>query len=184
MNYLLLLLVFSSLGYSEEYLKSFYQHCTEPSNKDTAYTVSIMLDEAKTNDCKLADKYFFNTKSLYLAFFDIKDLSPLESLTHLEKNSLQGNKIEDIYYLKKFSEVIYFNMDDNSLGTTTDRIENNCSKFSKSTTISDWCSPRRVEFLEMCENPKNKDTEHTVRVIKRINNTPDCTDLYYKLDIC
>jgi internalin A len=78
--------------------KSFAQWCQEKASVSPSrrLTIDVLLKEAGTNDCNIAERKLKSIRNLYLASKKISDLDPLASLTNLETLQLHNNQIVDI----------------------------------------------------------------------------------------
>ena len=85
--------------------KRFVDWCLNRANLtlETRHTVDVLLQEAKTQDCKQADNKLSTLTTLNLISNQIADLKPLSSLTNIDSLYLSNNQIAD---LKPLSSLI------------------------------------------------------------------------------
>jgi internalin A len=78
--------------------KTFLQWCQQKKSvsADTKRTIDILLHEAGTKDCKLADRKLRNLTELDLSINQLVDVQPLAGLTNLTELRLDSNHIVDI----------------------------------------------------------------------------------------
>jgi internalin A len=78
--------------------KSFENWCRQKKSVPAAtrHTIDILLKEAGTKDCKLADRQLKTLTNLRLDFNQIRDVKPLAGLTNLTSLWLLGNQITDV----------------------------------------------------------------------------------------
>ncbi len=87
--------------------KSFTQWCQERSvlSEEAGKTVSILLMQVKTLDCKKANSRMKNITSLDLSSKQIRDIEVLGSLNHLTSLNLKNNEIRDLKPLKSLTKL-------------------------------------------------------------------------------
>jgi internalin A len=78
--------------------KTFLQWCKQKKSvsDDTKRTIDILLQEAGTKDCKLADRNLSSLTELDLSINQLVDVQPLAGLTNLTELRLDSNHIVDI----------------------------------------------------------------------------------------
>jgi internalin A len=78
--------------------QTFLQWCNQKKSvsTDTKRTIDILLQEAGTQDCKLADRYLSKLTELDLSINQLIDVQPLAGLTNLTELRLDSNHIVDI----------------------------------------------------------------------------------------
>jgi Leucine-rich repeat (LRR) protein len=78
--------------------KTFAQWCQQRNSVPAAtkLTIDVLLKEANTKNCKLANSRLKNISNLSIFENKISDLQPLSGLTKLESLDLRGNKIRDL----------------------------------------------------------------------------------------
>lgn len=69
----------------------------------------------------------------------IADISVVGKLWELTYIDVSKNKIEDVSALKDLEKVTHFIFNDNPLGTTIKRTDDNCPKDAASEIIAEWC---------------------------------------------
>jgi internalin A len=74
--------------------KTFLQWCKQKKSvsADTKRTIDILLQEAGTQDCKLADRYLSKLTELDLSINQLIDVQPLAGLTNLTELRLDSNQ--------------------------------------------------------------------------------------------
>jgi internalin A len=97
--------------------KSFAQWCEEKNNlpADSKLTVDLLLKEADTKDCKLANTKLRKLTQLDLYHNDISNLEPLASLSNLTSLDLIGNRISDVKPLASLSNLTYLALSKNEI---------------------------------------------------------------------
>lgn len=92
--------------------QSFADWCQRKASvpSDTRHTINVLLEIAKTNDCKLADsrirKHILKNGSfLYLRGRKISDLKPISGFTEITAIFLDNNQIRDLQPLTTLSNV-------------------------------------------------------------------------------
>ncbi|MFN5262520.1 MAG: leucine-rich repeat domain-containing protein, partial [Pseudanabaena sp.] len=75
--------------------QSFQQWCLQKDSLpiETRKTVEILLERARTQDCKLANSKLNRRDELFIV--KISDVKPLASLTNLNKLTIVDSKIKD-----------------------------------------------------------------------------------------
>jgi internalin A len=78
--------------------KSFAQWCQQKDSASAAtrHTIDVLLQEAGTKDCNVADRQLRNLTELDLSINQLVDLQPLAGLTNLKELRLDSNQIVDI----------------------------------------------------------------------------------------
>ena len=79
-------------------VKSFAEWCQQKDTVPAAtkQTIDILLKEAGTEDCKLADRQLKTLTDLDISGNEISDVKPLAGLTNLTQLNLDRNKIVDV----------------------------------------------------------------------------------------
>jgi internalin A len=90
--------VFPILAASPPEPQTFLQWCRQKKSvsADTKRTIDILLHEAGTKDCKLADRNLRNLTELDLSIDRLVDVRPLAGFTNLTELRLDSNQIVDI----------------------------------------------------------------------------------------
>ncbi len=101
-------------------LISFIQWCQQRStlSEEAGKTVSILLMQVKTTDCKQANSRLKNLTSLDLSGKQIRDLQVLGSLSHLTSLNLKNNKICDLKPLMTLTKLKKLVLTKNEIGHT------------------------------------------------------------------
>jgi internalin A len=97
--------------------KSFTQWCNEKESlpAGTKFTVDLLLKEADTKDCKLADAKLSKLNSLDLYYDKITNIEPLASLSNLTSLDLIGNQISDLKPLAGLINLTYLSIGKNQI---------------------------------------------------------------------
>ncbi|MGK7927376.1 MAG: CHAT domain-containing protein [Spirulina sp.] len=74
---------------------------------ETQNTIEKLLEQAGTNDCKLAEDILSAMPQIALAGQEIRDLRPLASFTNLTALSLNHNQIEDVSPLANLNNLTF-----------------------------------------------------------------------------
>lgn len=92
----------------------FAQWCENRSTLTRAagHTVDVLLEEAGTQDCQIAEERLTNLSELNLKGSEIEDVTPLSSLTHLVELHLGFNRIEDVTPLSYLKNLKVLNLED------------------------------------------------------------------------
>jgi internalin A len=92
--------------------KSFAQWCQEKASVSPSrrLTIDILLKEAGTNDCNIADIKLKSIRGLHITRNQISDLTPLASLTNLTTLSIQFNQIIDINSIASLTNLKNLNL--------------------------------------------------------------------------
>ncbi|MFN6366382.1 MAG: leucine-rich repeat domain-containing protein, partial [Aphanizomenon sp.] len=87
--------------------KTFKEWCQQKASlpQETRYTVEVLLNVAKTQNCSQANQTLTKLTSLNLEVNQISDIKPLSNLTNLTSLSLSGNKISDIKPLSNLTNL-------------------------------------------------------------------------------
>jgi internalin A len=90
--------VFSITAAFSQQPKTFLQWCQQKKSvsADTKRTIDILLYEAGTKDCKLANRNLNRLTELDLSINQLVDVQPLAGLTNLTELRLDSNQIVDI----------------------------------------------------------------------------------------
>ncbi len=86
---------------------------------ETKHTVDVLLKEAETTNCDVADQNLSLRSMLDLSDNKISDIKPLASLTNLELLSLNDNKISDIKPLKSLTNLTELILSGNPIAPKT-----------------------------------------------------------------
>jgi internalin A len=83
---------------STESPKSFLQWCQQKDSVPVAtrHTIDVLLQEAGSQDCNVADRQLRNLTELDLSINQLVDIQPLAGLTNLKELRLDSNQIVDI----------------------------------------------------------------------------------------
>jgi internalin A len=97
--------------------KSFTQWCKEKDNLPpaTKTTIDLLLVEADTKDCELANTKLLKLTQLDLYHNNISNLEPLASLKNLTSLDLIGNQISDVTPLAGLSNLTYLALSENRI---------------------------------------------------------------------
>jgi internalin A len=82
---------------------------------ETKHTVDVLLKEAETTNCDVADRNLSWRSMLDLSDNKISDIKPLASLTKLTFLNLSDNKISDIKPLASLTKLTSLNLSDNKI---------------------------------------------------------------------
>ncbi|MEG4817790.1 leucine-rich repeat domain-containing protein [Microcoleus sp. K5-D4] len=86
---------------------------------ETKHTVDVLLKEAGTNDCDVADRKLSSLTELGLNDKQISDIKPLASLTNLTELGLNDNQIGDIKPLASLTNLTRLSLSGNPLAPKT-----------------------------------------------------------------
>ncbi|MEG4057889.1 MULTISPECIES: leucine-rich repeat domain-containing protein [unclassified Microcoleus] len=86
---------------------------------ETKHTVDVLLKEAGTNDCDVADRKLSSITELIINDNQIGDIKPLASLTNLTRLGLSGNPIGDIKPLASLTNLTRLGLSGNPLPPKT-----------------------------------------------------------------
>src|SRR4028118_665180 len=78
-------------------------------------TVEMLLKEAGTSECDMANQKLSGFTELILPNNEIRDIKPLESLTKLNLLSLNNNQIRDITPLESLTNLTYLYLNNNQI---------------------------------------------------------------------
>ena len=97
--------------------KTFKEWCQQKASlpQETRYTVEVLLNVAKTQNCSQANQTLTKLTSLNLSVNQISDIKPLSNLTNLTSLSLSGNKISDIKPLSNLTNLTYLQLSGNKI---------------------------------------------------------------------
>lgn len=97
--------------------KSFTQWCKEKDNLPAAtkLTVDLLLKEAETADCELANTKLLKVTQLDFYHNNISNVEPLASLKNLTTLDLVGNQITDVKPLARLSNLTYLALSKNRI---------------------------------------------------------------------
>jgi internalin A len=97
--------------------KSFTQWCKEKENlpPTTQSIIDLLLVEADTKDCELANTKLLKLTQLDLYHNNISNLEPLASLKNLTSLDLIGNQISDVTPLAELSNLTYLALSENMI---------------------------------------------------------------------
>jgi internalin A len=82
---------------------------------EAKYTVEVLLKKAETTECDVANQKLSSLAALYIAYNQISDVKPLESLTNLTRLHLSGNQISDIKPLASLTNLETLFLDHNQI---------------------------------------------------------------------
>lgn len=87
--------------------ESFAEWCEnkEGLTNEAQHTVEVLLTQAETEDCQLAQRRLTNFTDLFLWNNGITDITPLSSLTNLTSLGLAENQIKDITPLSSLTNL-------------------------------------------------------------------------------
>ncbi len=107
----------TNMGLAETKYQRFSEWCEHKSRISTEakQTVDLLLEQAKTSDCQQAEKILSEQVHLDLGLRQIRDLSPLASLTHVTSLNLSGNQIIDIQPLAELKNLTFLLLSDNQI---------------------------------------------------------------------
>jgi internalin A len=97
--------------------KTFAQWCQQKNAvpATTKLTIDLLLKQAGTKNCALADSKISSLTELNLSESGISDLKPLSGLTKLTSLSLYNNKISDLQPLSGLTKLIDLNLNINKI---------------------------------------------------------------------
>ena len=82
---------------------------------ETKHTVEVLLKEAGTTDCDVANQKLSSLTALRLSENQISDIKPLASLTNLTSLLLKGNQISDIKPLASLTNLTSLTLEGNQI---------------------------------------------------------------------
>src|SRR6476620_11208250 len=86
---------------------------------ETKHTVDLLLEQAGSNDCDVADRKLSSLTELFFRGNQIGDIKPLASLTNLIRLYLNYNKIGDIKPLASLTNLIRLDLGGNPIAPKT-----------------------------------------------------------------
>ena len=97
--------------------KTFTEWCQQKASlpQETRYTVEVLLNVAKTQNCSQANQTLTKLTSLNLSGNQISDIKPLSNLTNLTFLDLSGNQISDIKPLSNLTKLTSLDLAKNPL---------------------------------------------------------------------
>ena len=97
--------------------KTFKEWCQQKASlpQETRYTVEVLLNVAKTQNCSQANQTLTKLTSLNLSVNQISDIKPLSNLTNLTLLDLRENKISDIQPLSNLTKLTEVDLTKNPL---------------------------------------------------------------------
>jgi len=97
--------------------QSFEQWCLQKESLPvkTRKTVELLLDQASTQRCKLADLRLNQLSKLFLTDNQITDITPIASLTNLTYLDLKDNQISDLKPLKSLTNLSILSIEGNQI---------------------------------------------------------------------
>jgi internalin A len=106
---------------SQPIVKSFVQWCQQKDSVSAAakLTIDLLLKEADTNNCQLADTKLRSLTSLDLYHSQITDLGPLAGFNNLTNLDLIGNQISDLKPLANLSKLTFLSLTKNKITDVT-----------------------------------------------------------------
>jgi hypothetical protein len=84
-------------------------------SKDILHTISVLLQEAGTNNCKIAYKTLKKSTNLYLRAKNISDLTPLSYFDNFTTIDLRDNKIESLWGIETNTDLTLLNVENNNI---------------------------------------------------------------------
>ena len=102
---------------SYETFKTFQDWCENKDSlsKEIRQTVDILIEKAKTSDCKLANEKLSNYRDLNITNRGISNLLPLISFSNLTRLNLNKNQIVSIQPLEKLTKLTELGISDNRI---------------------------------------------------------------------
>ncbi|NRA45173.1 MAG: leucine-rich repeat domain-containing protein [Oligoflexales bacterium] len=94
---------------------NFYRYCKESSDIEIRKIVNVVRYVLDEKSCEGAFAKLKITNSLTLEYRFLKNLKPLDRLTHLKELSVKGNQISDLSNLKDMTRLTSLNLDDNQI---------------------------------------------------------------------
>ncbi len=106
---------------SYETFKTFQDWCENKDSlsKEIRQTVDILIEKAKTSDCKLANEKLSSYRDLNITQRKISNILPLGSFTRLTKLNLSYNQITDIKSLEKLVNMTELSVGYNQIADIT-----------------------------------------------------------------
>ena len=97
--------------------KTFKEWCQQKASlpQETRYTVEVLLNVAKTQNCSQANQTLTKLTSLNLSGNQISDIKPLSNLTNLTFLDLEGNQISDIKPLSNLTKLTTLSLWENKI---------------------------------------------------------------------
>jgi internalin A len=101
--------------------RTFADWCLNKANlsMEALHTVDVLLQEARTQDCRQADKLLSTRTELRLESKQIADLTPLSSLTNLTVLILNNNQIADLTPLSSLTNLTVLILNNNQIADLT-----------------------------------------------------------------
>lgn len=102
---------------SKQFNSSFSSLCKQKHtlNRETQYTIKILLQKAGTQNCDRAEIILNKRKILDLSSHKISDLSPLSRLTNLTELYLSYNQIKDLSPLSRLTNLNFLFLESNQI---------------------------------------------------------------------
>jgi internalin A len=102
---------------SENSRRTFSDWCRQKADlsPEAKHTVEMLLKEAGTSECDMANQKLSGFTELILPNNEIRDIKPLESLTNLNLLSLNNNQIRDITPLESLTNLTYLYLNSNQI---------------------------------------------------------------------
>lgn len=97
--------------------QSFEQWCLQKDTlpAESRKTVELLLDQAGTQRCKLADLRLNKLAQLFLTNNEITDITPIASLTNLTYLDLKQNQLSDLKPLKSLTNLSVLSIEGNQI---------------------------------------------------------------------
>ena len=102
---------------SENSRRTFSDWCRQKADlsPEAKRTVEMLLKEAGTSECDMANQKLLGFTELILGNNQISDIKPLQSLTSLTELSLESNQISDIKPLQSLTNLTWLSLDSNQI---------------------------------------------------------------------
>jgi hypothetical protein len=97
--------------------RTFADWCREKASlsPEIKYTVEVLLEEAGTTNCEVADRQLSSLTELKLDKNQIRDIEPLASLTNLNRLVINKNEISDIKPLASLTNLNRLDLSNNQI---------------------------------------------------------------------
>ena len=97
--------------------KSFAQWCQQKNSVPAViqHTIDLLLREAGTQECQLADSKLQNLTSLSFESQRIEDIQPLANFSNLTHLELRKNQIRDLQPLTRLTNLTYLGLNENKI---------------------------------------------------------------------
>jgi len=116
---------------------------------EAKYTVEVLLKEAETTECDVANQKLSSLTALYIAYNQISDVKPLESLTNLTNLDLTANEISDIKPLESLTKLNTLILNNNQINDIKplESLTNLNSIYLSGNPITPNTCPLKSEFI-------------------------------------